>query len=132
MGILEHVGFRKLSDDEKTYDKCKGAVRAHWLFLEHVPIKFKTEELCWIALNQCNAAIAFIPEVVKTEEFCIKAVKEDKIFFAFEIPRTMYFRYSKFIRECMVVVSINMEMCPYDFKINYNANWTIIFLFIKN
>lgn len=132
MGILEHIGFRWLSDEEKTYDKCRTAVRAHWLLLEHVPMKFRTEALCKIALDQCNGALLYIPEIVKTEKFYIKAVKEHKISFLCDIPRTMYFRYSKFIRECWIVASVNMELCPYDFKINYNARWTRLILFIKN
>ncbi len=55
---------------------CKIAVSKNFKgsSLKFVPEKFKTDELCWIALKSCPASIRFVPN--QTREMCEYVVKE--------------------------------------------------------
>jgi flagellar hook assembly protein FlgD len=46
------------------------------LSLEFVPEKYKTADLCMVAVMENSDAIAFVPESVLTEEICLAAVKK--------------------------------------------------------
>lgn len=124
-----------LKDEEKTYDRCKQAVGIYWAHIADVPLRHMTEELCFIALDQAIAALYYIPESAKTEKFCVRAVRENKIYMSF-VPNSMFFRYSNFLRVCRRWGGYyHSLMEPFDIRIKkhrFAYRYIKTILFIKN
>lgn len=123
-------------DEEKTYDICKEAVRIYWGHIAYVPLRHMTEELCFIALDQCITAFHYISECVKTEQFCINAIKKNEMIMT-SVPYSMYFRYSNFLRVYRKWRGYNYHFViePFDIRMRHFIlvyRYIKIVVFIKN
>ena len=68
--------IKYISDEKKTEDMCKIAVKTVGYLLKYVPKDKRTYEICKIAVQQTGIALEFVPEDKKTDELCKIAVKE--------------------------------------------------------
>ena len=104
-GILKYTPFAL-----KTYENCLDAVTRNACNIKYVPRKFKTVELCLAAIqNNANVYLKHIPKRIvsyqsavtinswvfidipdelKTEEMCWKAVKDNKYLFQY-VPQSL-------------------------------------------
>jgi len=69
--------FKKLFFNEKKYQEYLEIVKKDGYALKYVPKKYRTEELCKIAVNQNGWVLYYVPEKYKTEEICKIAVQQD-------------------------------------------------------
>ena len=63
-------------DDAEKMQICLEAVK-NWYNLKYVPEKFKTVEMCNIAVKDNGYALIYVPEEFKTLDMCIEIVKQE-------------------------------------------------------
>ena len=85
---LQDVGesaynFRTVPDKYKTMEMCEIAVDYHGQFLEFVPEIYKTKELCELAVTSDPDAFEFVPEKLRTFEMCLVSVEYRGNFLAY-------------------------------------------------
>ena len=69
--------LRLVPDKFRTPELCELAVKQNGLALEYVPENIINKELCEIAVQKDGRSLEFIPEKLRTPELCELAVKQD-------------------------------------------------------
>ena len=60
------------------YPMCLEAIKGKRMNnLEYIPNRFKTEEICSIAVNNYGSNLEFVPEKLKTEKMCEDALRAE-------------------------------------------------------
>ena len=69
----KNVGFVKVTTEEQAL----AAIKKTYIALKYIPKKFKTAELCFIAVHWDSRAIKYVPKKLITDEIYFEAVKQN-------------------------------------------------------
>lgn len=86
----------------QTYELCLAAVEKSGLVLEYVDPCYKTEKMCFVAVNNCSYAFKYVPSECLSYRICVKALEYDDNYI-----RNIFLKgykdtevYSYFIKNC--------------------------------
>jgi hypothetical protein len=76
-GDCNDYALGNIPDEYITYDMCLRDVKMHGSLLKKVPKRFKTLEICYLALNDNLSYLEYFPDEYKTRELCLDVVEKD-------------------------------------------------------
>jgi len=68
--------FKNIPEKYKTYDICLLAIKSNSINFEYVPENLKTSEICLEAVKKAGYNLGYVPEKLKTKELCMIAVQD--------------------------------------------------------
>ena len=87
----------------KTMEMCEMAVDYHGQFLEFVPLELRTKELCELAVSTSGWALEFVPIDMRTPELCEIAVKEDGLNLEFVPEELKTFEFCDMVVDSFII-----------------------------
>ena len=84
--IVQYGGsnLKDVPEKFKTYELCTMAVKKNGWALEFVPERLKIDKLCESAVKSVGFALKFVPEELRTKELCTIAIENDYTGYALE------------------------------------------------